>query len=61
MQAGRLKTALEKANGLASTLPSWGQLFWQAVKNESDLYGLEAQVRGVLAGHGYSNHRPAQS
>ena len=53
MQAGRLKTALEKANGLASTLPSWGQLFWQAVKNESDLYGLEAQVRGVLAGHGY--------
>lgn len=53
IQAGRLKTALEKANGLSSTLPSWGQLFWQAVKNESDLYGLEAPVRGVLAGHGY--------
>ena len=53
LQAGRLKTALEKSSGLQSTVPTWGQLFWQAVKNESDLYGLEKSIQNVLAGHGY--------
>ena len=53
LQAGRLKTALEKSSGLQSTVPSWGQLFWQAVKNEHDLYGLEKSIQDVLTGHGY--------
>ena len=53
LQAGRLKTALEKSSGLQSTVPTWGQLFWQAVKNESDLYGLEKSIQSVLVGHGY--------
>ena len=53
MQAGRLKTALEKSSALQSTIPTWGQLFWQAVKNEDDLYGLENAVKTVLLGHGY--------
>ena len=53
MQSGRLKTALEKSSALQSTIPTWGQLFWQAVKNEDDLYGLEQAVRAVLLGHGY--------
>ena len=53
LQAGRLKSALEKSSGLQATIPTWGQLFWQAVKNESDLYGLEAPIRNVLSGHGY--------
>ena len=52
-QAGRLKVALEKASALASTLPSWATLFWQSVKNEADLYGLEALVREALLAHGY--------
>eukprot|EP00434_Breviolum_minutum_P028305 symbB.v1.2.025042.t1/scaffold2409.1/size79984/10 len=52
-QAGRLKVALEKAAALASTLPSWATLFWQSVKNEADLYGLEALVREALLAHGY--------
>ena len=53
MQAGRLKTALEKSSALQSTIPTWGQLFWQAEKNEDDLYGLEGSVKTVLLGHGY--------
>ena len=52
-QAGRLKVALEKSSALASTLPSWATLFWQSVKNEADLYGLETLVREALASHGY--------
>jgi len=52
-QAARLKTALEKAHALSTTIPSWGQLFWQAVKNENDLYGLEAAVKTTLVSHGY--------
>ncbi len=53
MQSSRLKTALEKSSALQSTIPTWGQLFWQAVKNEDDLYGLEQAVKSVLLGHGY--------
>ena len=52
-QAGRLKVSLEKAAALASTLPSWASMFWQSVKNEADLYGLEVLVRDVLTAHGY--------
>ena len=52
-QATRLKSALEKSSALQSTIPTWGQLFWQAVKNESDLYGLEAAIKTTLIGHGY--------
>eukprot|EP00434_Breviolum_minutum_P015711 symbB.v1.2.013843.t1/scaffold958.1/size148862/9 len=52
-QAARLKSALEKSSALQSTIPSWGQLFWQAVKNEDDLYGLEAAVKTTLISHGY--------
>ena len=52
-QAGRLKVSLEKAAALASTLPSWATMFWQSVKNEVDLYGLETMVKDVLSAHGY--------
>ena len=52
-QAVRLKTALEKAQSLQSTMPAWGRLFWQAVKNEVDVYTLEPTIRDVLVGHGY--------
>ena len=52
-QATRLKSALEKSSALQSTIPTWGQLFWQAVKNESDLYGLEAAIKTTLISHGY--------
>ena len=53
LQAGRLKDSLEKAYALQSTQPAWGALFWQAVKNEAELFGLQDRVRGVLLGHGY--------
>lgn len=52
-QATRLKDALNKAHGLQATLPSWAALFWQAVKNEKDLYGLESPMRVALEAHGY--------
>lgn len=52
-QATRLKDALTKAHGLQATLASWAALFWQAVKNEKDLYGLEDPVRVALDAHGY--------
>ena len=52
-QAGRLKDALTKANALASTMPSWASLFWQAVKNEKDIYSIEPEISKLLQSHGY--------
>ena len=52
-QATRLREALEKAYAMHSVQPAWAGLFWQAVKNESDLFGLTMAIRGVLTGHGY--------
>ncbi len=52
-QAARLRVALEKAYALHSTQPGWASLFWQAVKNESDLFSLSSAIRNVLCGHGY--------
>ena len=52
-QAARLRDALDKSSGLMATLPSWGSLFWQAVKNEEDLYGLGDSIENVLIAHGY--------
>jgi len=43
-QASRLKDALTKAAALNSTVPSWATLFWQAVKNERDIYSLEPET-----------------
>eukprot|EP00438_Fugacium_kawagutii_P036017 Skav207006 [mRNA] locus=scaffold1554:6879:10419:- [translate_table: standard] len=52
-QAARLRTALEKAAALQSTQPAWAQMFWQAVKNEVDLVGLQDKVKTLLVSHGY--------
>eukprot|EP00438_Fugacium_kawagutii_P010988 Skav206619 [mRNA] locus=scaffold1562:262408:264393:+ [translate_table: standard] len=52
-QATRMRTALEKAYALQSTQPAWGALFWQAVKNEADLYGIQGPLQKILAAHGY--------
>ena len=52
-QATRLKDALVKAHGLGSTMASWPSLFWQSVKNEKDLYGLDDAVKRALEAHGY--------
>ncbi len=52
-QATRLKDALVKASGLSATVTSWPSLFWQAVKNEKDLYGLEETIKRSLEAHGY--------
>ena len=52
-QATRLKDALTKAHGLSATVTSWPSLFWQSVKNEKDLYGLDDAVKRVLEAHGY--------
>jgi len=52
-QAARLKDALSKAHGLSATVTSWPALFWQSVKNEKDLYGLDDTVRRTLEAHGY--------
>lgn len=52
-QASRLKDSLVKAAALSSTSPNWGALFWQAVKNEKDLYTLEPEIGNLLQAHGY--------
>ncbi len=52
-QAGRLKDALTKANALASSMPAWATLFWQAVKNEKDIYSIEPEIGKLLQSHGY--------
>ncbi len=52
-QAGRLREALSRTSAMQATLPSWPALFWQSVKNESDLYGLDETVRKLLECHGY--------
>ena len=52
-QAGRLKDALTKANALSSSMPSWASLFWQAVKNEKDIYTIETEIGKLLQSHGY--------
>eukprot|EP00438_Fugacium_kawagutii_P028961 Skav210522 [mRNA] locus=scaffold3045:170575:172536:+ [translate_table: standard] len=52
-QASRLKDALTKAAAISSTTPTWGALFWQAVKNEKDLYSLEPEIGNILQSHGY--------
>ena len=52
-QAGRLKDALTKANALSSSMPSWASLFWQAVKNEKDIYTIETEIGTLLQSHGY--------
>ncbi len=52
-QAGRLKEALTRTSAMQATLPSWPSLFWQSVKNEVDLYGLDETVRKLLECHGY--------
>lgn len=58
-QATRLREALEKAYALHSTQPAWAALFWQAVKNEVDLFGLTGVIRNVLTGHGYVGEHTA--
>ena len=52
-QATRLKDALVKASGLSATVTSWPSLFWQAVKHEKDLYGLDDAIKRTLEAHGY--------
>ncbi len=52
-QAQRLREALEKSSALQATTPDWPALFWQAIKNESELFGLDDEVRRVLMAHGY--------
>ena len=52
-QASRIKDALVKAHNLSSSVPTWGSMFWQAVKNERDLYGLEPALTPLLQSHGY--------
>eukprot|EP00438_Fugacium_kawagutii_P019969 Skav222679 [mRNA] locus=scaffold1471:12611:14497:- [translate_table: standard] len=52
-QAARLRSSLERAHALQSTQPAWGSLFWQAVKNEADIHGLQAVVMKLLSAHGY--------
>lgn len=53
LQAARPKDAVIKAHGLAATTPQWGALFWQAVRNEKEIYGLEPELGNVLQSHGY--------
>lgn len=53
LQAGRLKEALVRSSAMQSTLPAWASLFWQSVKNESDLFGLDDTVKKLLECHGY--------
>ena len=52
-QASRIKDALVKAHSLASSVPTSGSTFWQAVKNDKDLYGLEPTLVPLLQSHGY--------
>ena len=52
-QAQRLKEALDKSSALQATTPDWPGLFWQAVKNEVELFGLDDEVKRVLMAHGY--------
>ena len=56
LQAGRLKEALVRASALQTTMPAWASLFWQSVKNESDLFGLDETVKKLLECHGYFGH-----
>ena len=56
LQAGRLKEALTRASAMQATMPAWASLFWQSVKNESDLYGLDETVKKLLECHGYFGH-----
>ena len=56
LQAGRLKESLTRAAAMQSTMPAWASLFWQSVKNESDLYGLDETVKKLLECHGYFGH-----
>ena len=53
LQASRVRTSLDKSYALQSIQPAWGALFWQAVKNEADLHGLQGQVQKLLEAHGY--------
>lgn len=52
-QSARIKDALVKAHSLSSSVPTWGSMFWQAVKNERDLYGLDPALVPLLQSHGY--------
>eukprot|EP00435_Cladocopium_sp_Y103_P042893 s2492_g12.t1 len=52
-QAGRLKDALNKSYGMQAMVSSWASLFWQAVKNEADIYGLDGAIMKSLQAHGY--------
>lgn len=52
-QASRIKDALVKAHSLASSVPTSGSTFWQAVKNDKDLYGLEPTLVPLLQSPGY--------
>ena len=52
-QAQRLREALEKSSALQATTPDWPGLFWQGVKNEAELFGLDDEVKRVLMAHGY--------
>ena len=56
LQAGRLKESLVRASAMQSTMPAWASLFWQSVKNECDLYGLDETVKKLLECHGYFGH-----
>lgn len=52
-QATRVREALDKTSGMQSTLASWSGLFWQSIKNEKDLYGLDPHLKTILEIHGY--------
>lgn len=52
-QAQRLREALQKSSALQATTPDWPTLYWQAVKNEVELFGLDDEVKRVLMAHGY--------
>lgn len=52
-QAGRIKDALNKAYGMQAMVSSWASLYWQAIKNEQDIYGLDPSIVRILQGHGY--------
>lgn len=52
-QVARIKEAVVKAAALQRSTPGWGALFWQAVKNEKDIYHLEPEIVNLLQSHGY--------
>lgn len=48
-QAARIRDAISKAAALQNSTPGWGALFWQAVKNEKEIYQLEPEMSQRLS------------